>query len=114
MRVWFMAHPVRACERYTLPENLARARRWLAALRAEVPGDVFVAPWIDELEENPEHDTDPDKRDRGIAQNIAMIHGVCDGVVLVGGKITPGMQREADAAQNVWDRTALGEEPQDV
>lgn len=104
--IWYMAHPYGGS-----PENLARARRWLAYLQAELTDCAVIAPWIEQCEQRPDDDASPTLREAGLQWDEAIVRELCDGVILVGGRVTPGMRREAEAARNVWDRTALGEEP---
>lgn len=93
------------------PANLERAKRWLAWLRADLPDDTVIAPWIEQCELNPDADANPALREQGLQWDEAIVRDLCDGVILVGGRVTPGMKREAEAARTVWDRTSLGEEP---
>lgn len=107
MKVWYMAHPVAG----DVPGNIARAKRWFRWLVKAVPGDVCViAPWLETLEWCAEDDGDPAVRERAMQRNVVLAN-LCDAVVLVGGRVSAGMQREADAAKEVRDLTCLGEEP---
>jgi hypothetical protein len=88
MNLIFMAHPVGG----DVSANLARAKRWLRWLQDKLPDDSIIAPWISYCEVH--DDADPVERERGIRRNLALIER-CDRVVLVGGRISEGMQREA-------------------
>lgn len=101
--IWYMAHPYGGSA-----ANLERAGRWLTWLRAELPDEHVIAPW---LLTAPEENHDPALREAGIEEMCEIIRTICDGVILVGGRISEGMALEAAASRNVWDRTALGEEP---
>lgn len=101
--IWYMAAPYGGN-----PANLARARRWHEFLQAELPEHAVIAPWLDSCEAEEGVDGG---REAGIERMCGIIRTLCDGVILVGGRISEGMALEAAAARNVWDRTSLGEEP---
>lgn len=108
--IFYMAHPYGG-----KPENLERAKRWLRWLINNNPYTDFTAPWIPWCETLP--DLDPFMRERGIAFDLATVSR-CDGLVLVGGRISRGMQLELEAAtRNASNRlpvinlTMFGEEP---
>lgn len=108
MRVFYMAHPIAG----DVAGNLARAKRWLAYLLEELPGIIVIAPWIHDLEALPLRDGEPADRARGL-ERCAATAAICDGVVLVGGRISQGMALEAARAREVLDLTHLGPEPPD-
>jgi len=107
--VIYMAHPVAG----DVPANLARALRWLRWLTATSPETTYIAPWIAAIMSG-EEDDDPAARARGLAHDVVTVRR-CDGLVLVGGKISQGMAIERDAAISqgliVTDMTDLGDEP---
>lgn len=109
-RLMFLAHPVGG----DVPGNLARARRWLAYLFAAYREIVVVAPWITDLGAIPLDDAVAEERERGIQRNLVTLQR-CDGIILCGGRISSGMQRELDAARllnlDVIDLVHLGAEP---
>lgn len=106
MAIWYMAHPVGG----DVLANLSRAKRWLAWLQAQMPIDVVViAPWITAIEVGAD-DGDPAQRERGLRGDCALVRR-CDGVFLVGGRISEGMAREAKYARATHDLTFLGDEP---
>lgn len=110
-RVLYVAHPVAG----DVPANVARALRWLAWLMAEHPGVCFVAPWIAAIQAG-EDDDDPAQRARGLEDDCAVVVK-CDGIMLVGGRISAGMACELAVARelghDVHDLTHLGDEPPD-
>lgn len=110
-RLIYVAHPVSGDPL----GNCARAKRWLAWLMRRQPGLAFIAPWISAIEAGAD-DSDPVQRERGMADNIAVVQR-CDGIVLVGGRISSGMSTELTHAKAqgavVYDLTLLGDEPPD-
>jgi hypothetical protein len=107
--VWYLAHPVAG----DVQANVQRALRWLAWLRREEPTACLIAPWLAALLAG-EDDTDPAQRERGMRDNL-LVAERCDGIVLVGGRISAGMQRELDLIAHgggrVCDLVRLGDEP---
>jgi hypothetical protein len=92
-RLLYMAHPVRG----DIPANAARARRWLRWLYGRFPRDVVIAPWLLELEVVPLADHVEAEREEALLRDqVVVAH--CDGIVLVGGRLSHGMAREAAAA----------------
>lgn len=74
--------------------NIDRAMCWLAWLRRSFPETTFIAPWIVSVLAGAD-DTDPAQREAGIADDCAVIER-CDGIVLVGLRISEGMRREME------------------
>lgn len=107
--VLYLAHPLAG----DVAGNLARAMRWLAWARRAYPGVTIIAPWIAAIAAG-EDDSDPAQREAGLVDAEAVIPRL-DGVLLVGGTISPGMERERAAAiahgRAVIDFTRLGAEP---
>ncbi len=103
--VLYMAHPLGG----DVPSNLARAMRWLRWLRKSFPETTFVAPWIAAVVAG-EDDADPAQREAGLVDACAVV-ALLDGVVLVGGRISTGMQREVSWTIVAYDLTELGDEP---
>ncbi len=115
MRLIYLAHPYGG-----RPENLERAKRWLAwALRFTAGFDTSplaplapIAPWIAMCEAIGADDLG--LRRRGLDIDCAVV-AECFSTWLVGGAVTPGMEREAaaasDAGANVLDLTWMGPEP---
>ncbi len=109
VKVVYMAHPVGHEPERT--ENLKRARRWFRWLIDTHPDWAVTAPWLlycETWDETPEH------RRRGMSADLALLRR-CDGIVLVGGSISPGMEDELDMAQElgmeVFDLTEQAEPP---
>lgn len=82
--------------RLVLRRNLDSAKRWLSGLRRCYPTMTFIAPWIAAVEAGAD-DSDPRQRAAGLADAEAVIHR-CDGLVLCGGCVSDGMERERDVA----------------
>jgi hypothetical protein len=72
--------------------NCERAKEWLRWLGMHTDW-VVVAPWLPIVEACGEQNRERDLR------GMERIAAWCDAVVLVGGRISPGMQRELYAAQ---------------
>lgn len=99
----YMAHPVASYTLYhpqlkgkhTIKENLARAKRWLKALQDANPHAVVIAPWITNAEV---YGQNPEDRAANLLRDCYVI-GRCDSIVFVGGRMSEGMQIEAEAAE---------------
>ena len=111
--VYWMCHPLAG----NVQDNLHRAKMWYCYLlheRHKLGFDV-AADWILWCEVL--DDTNPECRADGLRFDCAMVQKL-DGVVLVGGRISGGMQQEAEAARNcgkpVKDLTHLGVVPPPV
>ncbi|MDQ3276637.1 MAG: hypothetical protein M3Q39_16805 [Actinomycetota bacterium] len=106
--VVYLAHPLGG----DVEGNAARARRWLRWLMDSEPSVAFCCPWLPFVDVG--DDDSPPARARGLRDDVA-IAARCDGIVLCGGDVTPGMQLELDAvvAAGGWvaDLTFLGAEP---
>lgn len=104
----YVAHPLSG----DIHGNAERARRWLRWLLDHEPHVAFAVPWlpyVDVLD-----DANPAHRDRAL-RDCAAWATRCNGIVLVGGRRSPGMQIEIDACLDeggeVYDLTALGPDP---
>lgn len=128
-QLWYVAHPVhptdeevervrslalggvymsdRALRYEVILNNINNAKQWLAWLIREYPSVTFIAPWIATLDGGGDDDLDPEQRERGLRDCCRAIRR-CDGVVLVGGRVSDGMRREAENNPNVVDLTHLG------
>lgn len=108
MKLVYVAHPYGGD-----PENLARARRWLAWLlgHPDFAGCGFVADWILTCELLVET---VDNRSRGLEVDLELVRR-CDVLVLVGGRVSPGMEQELLIARahrkGIIDLTDLGPVP---
>lgn len=108
-KVVYLCHPVGAESVVGINANLARARRWLKALVDATDWSIVVSwmPYVEALDE-------AGYRERGLADDLAVIER-CNGVVLVGGRVSSGMALERDHALAVnlpvFDLTGLGDEP---
>lgn len=113
-KLWYMAAPVGAPTPAEVSANLWNATRWLALLLELEPGAAITAPWLATLLAGVQRDEDPAHRERGLRDNVVVARR-CDGIVLCGGRISAGMQRELDAVVDagglVADLTAYGVEP---
>ncbi len=106
----YVAHPVGpdGPERVA---NLERVRRWIRWLIDTRPDLALSIPWLPYCEVL---DESPINRQRGIRDGIAMLDR-CDAIVLVGGRMSPGMvdelRRAAMRGLKVIDLLHLGAEP---
>lgn len=111
MKVIYVAHPLGAGPDREL--NRANASKWCAWLAREF-GVATIADWI---VLSGQWDESPANRDAGLAVDLALIARV-DELWLVGGRVSPGMQIEADEAlrlgKPVVDLTALGALPRSL
>ncbi len=88
MVVYYIAHPLGTGE--TRKENLAKVKRWLAWLMKKYPDVAFCLPWTAMAEAC--GDT-PEDHERGLRDDLEILER-CDGLVLVGGHMSPGMRVE--------------------
>lgn len=112
-KVFYVAHPLGKDHGERLL-NMEKALRWLHWLITRHQGIAFMLPWYPYcmvLEETPEN------RQRGLRDDTWMLKR-CDGIVLCGGRLSPGMEVElAEARQlnmEVIDLLELGPEPPSV
>lgn len=112
MKILYLASPVSGDVR----SNIDRALRWLSFLSRTMPENAITAPWVSNLLGG-DDDNDPAQRERGL-RNCCAIAARFDGIILVGGRVSAGMQRERVAVEHaggiVVDLTWMGEEPPDV
>jgi len=108
MRVLYMAAPVGTGT--AVRGNICRAKRWLKWLYTAFPEDVVIAPWLTDATVIYLMADDDIGREK-ILRRCEAVAALCDAVLLVGGKVTEGMRREADACLVVRDMTRLGDEP---
>jgi hypothetical protein len=120
--ILWMAHPVSAPTTDGIYANIARATRWLAYLRATRPDDTIIAPWVTWVEIELARDGRelPTTREKGL-QDCEAVVARCDGLVVVGGRLTAGMARECGAFLRATlgrgfflDLLHLGNEPPEV
>src|SRR5678809_190463 len=78
--------------RVAIRSSLDRALRWLAWLRAAFPEATFIAPWIATIQSLGGDDS-PALREAGLVDDCAVVER-CDGIVLVGCRVSDGMRRE--------------------
>lgn len=108
MKVIYLAH--RLGDGPDRADNLRAAANWGAWATRQYAVAV-IADWIWLAGELPET---PGNRALGLAADLALV-ARCDEVWLVGGRVSPGMQEEADRARKlgipVVDLTHLGPVP---
>jgi len=102
MEIVYLAHPLGG----DVDANAARARRWLRWLMDTCPQYAFCCPWLPFVDvgypddkRGPgaiDPDSMPEYRARCLRDDIA-IAARCDGIVLVGDRVSPGMAQERDA-----------------
>lgn len=117
-KIW-KPHETRVRE--ALRANLDRAMRWLAWLRRSFPETTFIAPWIADVLSGAAVEN-AELLEARFANDCAVIER-CDGIVLCGGRISEGMQREMDHGVQrpmtqelpnyfeAYDLTSLGSDP---
>ena len=84
-------------------DKLHRAECWVTYLVRRFPA-IFWAPWIPLCRHWPSHSVEA--RARGLEFDLAAVRR-SDGVILVGGCISPGMSLERDAASNCLDASIV-------
>jgi hypothetical protein len=136
-QVWYVAHPVHPAEEEVtegfrrlrgyvggspgerelrelreeiVRANIASAKVWLVWLSRRFPTVTFIAPWIAALDGGGGDDLDPECRRRGIRDCLRTVRR-CDGIVLLGGRVSNGMREEALHARSVIYLTGLGRVP---
>lgn len=109
MKVVYIAHPLNAPTREGIEENRRNATAWVGWA-----ADQGVAPVADWIILSGLWAESPEKRSRGLGIDCAIVMR-CEEVWLVGGRVSPGMQTEADVARSVGikvvDLTNLGALP---
>lgn len=107
MEIVYIAHPLAGGE----TDNRAKARRWIKWAWDHFPQLGFVADWIliSEI-----CNRDPNTIERELQFDEEVVRR-CDQLWLCGGRISPGMQREKNAAmqakRKIFDLTSFGSEP---
>lgn len=91
--------------------NIASGKLWLARLSNQYPGVTFIAPWIAALDGGGGDDAVPRLRARGLRDCRRTVTR-CDGIVLVGNRVSDGMMEEATMARLIIDLTVLKGHPQ--
>lgn len=109
--IFYVAHPLGTGSARL--ENLEKAKRWLAYLLREYPDKAFCMPWVPYAEVLPDQ---VESHRRGLRDDLEILTR-CDGIVLCGGRISPGMQQELDhhvrtsTTAYIMNLNHLGEEP---
>lgn len=100
----YMAHPIGSDQQR--PDNIRRAHRWFRYLVEAFPEYAICVPWLPYVE-----NLDESWRKRGLRDDLLVLDR-CDLVILVGGRISAGMQEEAlrakELGKRVVDLTHLG------
>ena len=108
MRVVYVCHPLGGGE--DRERNRINAAKWVAWIARTYD----VAPIADWIILSGEWNEAPQNRARGLAIDLTLV-ARADEVWLVGGRVSPGMQMEADEGKRlgkvVVDMTQLGEFP---
>jgi hypothetical protein len=96
MKVVYIAHPVGG----DVEENLNKIKRIVRLLNLSDPEIVpFVPYFVDVCALN---DSEPEERARGVKNNTALLKaGFVNEVWLYGGRISDGMQKEIDLAEDL-------------
>jgi len=110
MRVIYMAHPVSG----DVHRNLAHAQLWYRRIQDVNPLVSLCAHWMVTVWVRTDEPYTEESYDLHLRWDEAVV-ARCDGIVLVGGKITRGMARERaviqEAGKTVYDLTHLGDSP---
>jgi hypothetical protein len=107
--VVYVAHPVTGDPR----GNCAKVQAWIRWLIDHDPDVVYIAPWVAEVLAYADVEVSPDFYDRVLEDDCTVVKRL-DGVLLVGGRISRGMQLEAAACYGtVVDWTSF-ESPDEV
>ncbi len=112
--IWYLAHPVSGA----IEDNVANALNWIKWLSLNVPERIYIAPWIAEVQahQSEGEDIDPAFYDRVLADDCTIVRR-CDGILLVGGKVSRGMGLELMAARDsngfVQDQSHWREPPRE-
>lgn len=104
------ARELREIQEECIRANIANAKVWNAWLVRAFPTITFIMPWVAALDGGGDDDLDPAMRARGLRDCCRTIRR-CDGMVLVGGRVSGGMSAERDHARAVVDLTFLGRTP---
>lgn len=91
--VFYLAHPVSGDPL----GNCEKAEAWIRWLTLNEPSRVYVAPWVAEVRAFAAENNLPTFYDRVLADDQDVVRHL-DGILLVGGTISKGMQLELDAA----------------
>ena len=106
--VVYVAHPVSG----DVPANIKAAFGWMSWLLRRWPRVAFIAPWI--VDAHVLDDGDPLEREQGLRRDEAVV-GLADAVLLVGGRVSVGMERERitalTAGGDAVDFTRAGASP---
>lgn len=104
--VYYLSHPVAPDDKYTVPENLDHTVKVLGIFFDA--GYRVIAPWHslclrkgDELMQD-----DDEYREKCLVIDCDVVE-LCDGVILVGHKISKGMQRELEAHTNIINLVSI-------
>ena len=101
-KVFYLAHPVTGDPL----GNCIKAEAWIRWLTLNVPEHIFTAPWVAEVRAFADENALPEFYDRVLADDQEVVRH-CDGILLVGGKVSKGMQLELDAAMECPERTII-------
>jgi hypothetical protein len=91
--VFYVAHPVTGDP----VGNCWKAIGWIHWLTLNHPDRVYIAPWVAEVLAFSNENADAAFYDRVLSDDEEVVRHL-DGILLVGGTISRGMMREADAA----------------
>lgn len=89
--VVYVAHPVGGA----VAANIKAAFGWMSWLLHRWPRVAFIAPWI--VDAHVLDDGDPIDREAGLLRDEAVV-SLADSILLVGGRVSVGMERERIAA----------------
>lgn len=99
LEIWYLAHPVSGASG-AVRANLESAIRWLRYFQDQDPTRHYVAPWVACVMANLDRDVHPGTPfyDECLRADQEMVRR-CNGVVMVGGRVSEGMARERACAE---------------
>ena len=106
-QIIYVAHPVSG----DVKANCDKVLQWLRWLTAADPSRIYIAPWVGEVLAHLDLDPIPDDFYDRVLSDDEEVVSRCDGILLVGGRMSTGMTRELAAARRadkaVFDMTGF-------
>ena len=93
-KVFYVAHPVSGDP----VGNCGKVCVWIAWLTLVDPSRIFIAPWVAEVMGFHNLEVTPEFYDRVLSDDQEVVRH-CDGIILLGGRVSRGMALELEAAQ---------------
>ena len=107
-KVYYLSHPVAPDERYTVQENLDHTVEVLSLFFEA--GYRVIAPWhsLCLAKNNAQFQDDEEYREKCLVIDCEIVD-LCDGVILVGHKLSKGMKREMEAHTNTINLISISD-----